>query len=111
MSDITLPAPIQAFVDATNRGDEGAFLDAFTYDPILDDWGRVFTGRDGIAAWNHSDNIGKQSHFEVLAVEAGPERGSYVVTVRVTGGGYNGTSPITFQLRENRIDRLTIAPN
>ncbi|MFJ9351197.1 nuclear transport factor 2 family protein [Streptomyces sp. NPDC101237] len=111
MTEISLPAPIKEFVDATNRGDSAAFVDAFTSDPVLEDWGRVFVGRDGIAAWNHSDNIGKQSRFEVLAAEPGSDPDIYVVTLRVTGNGYNGSSPITFQLREGRIDRLTIAPD
>ncbi|MGR3875574.1 nuclear transport factor 2 family protein [Streptomyces graminifolii] len=111
MSEFSLPAVIREFVDATNRGDSSAFADAFTRDPVLEDWGRVFVGREGIAAWNHSDNIGKQAHFEVLAAEPGFEPHSFVVTVRVSGNGYNGTSPITFRLREGRIDRLTIAPN
>lgn len=111
MSDITLPAPVQAFVDATNRADSDGFLDAFTADATLDDWGRTFTGRDGIARWNRTDNIGKQSHFEVLAIAPGPVRDSYVVTLRVTGSGYNGASPITFRLRDDRIAGVVIAPS
>jgi hypothetical protein len=111
MSDIALPAPVQAFVDATNRADSDAFLDAFTADATLDDWGRTFTGRDGMARWNRSDNIGKQSHFEVLAIAPGPERDSCIVTLRVTGRGYNGTSPITFRLRGDRIAGVVIAPS
>lgn len=111
MTDIVLPAAIQAFVDATNRGDSDAFLEAFSDDPTLEDWGRVFTGRAGVAAWDRSDNIGKQSHFEVVGVEQGTAPDVYVVTVRVTGGGYNGTSPLTFLLRDGKIDRLTIAPS
>ncbi|MEU8935651.1 nuclear transport factor 2 family protein [Streptomyces sp. NPDC048409] len=111
MTGISLPAPIQKFVDATNRGDSAAFLEAFTDDPVLDDWGRVFVGLDGVAAWNHSDNIGRQARFEVLDAEPGADPDSWVVTVRVTGNGYNGSSPITFQLHQGRINRLTIAPN
>lgn len=111
MTDVVLPTAIQAFVDATNRGDSDAFLEAFGEDPTLEDWGRVFTGRDGVAAWDRSDNIGKHSRFEVLGVERAGEQDVYVVTVRVTGGGYNGTSPLTFRLRDDRIDRLTIAPS
>ncbi|MDQ7879012.1 nuclear transport factor 2 family protein [Microbacterium sp. QXD-8] len=111
MTGVVLPTAIREFVDATNRGDSDAFLEAFSDDPILDDWGRVFVGREGVAAWNRSDNIGQRSHFEVVGVEAGAEPDSHVVTVRVTGGGYNGTSPITFRLREGKIDRLIIAPS
>jgi len=35
-------------VEATNRGDGEAFLDAFADDAVLDDWGRTFTGRSEI---------------------------------------------------------------
>ena len=44
---------------------------AFTTDAHLDDWGRTFDGRDGVRSWDRTDNIGKQSHFELLSVEAG----------------------------------------
>jgi SnoaL-like protein len=111
VTDIALPAPIQAFVDTTNRADVEGFLEVFTPDATLDDWGRTFTGLEGIARWNRTDNIGKQSRFGVLAVAPGPEADSYVVTLRVTGSGFNGSSPITFQLREDRIARIVIAPN
>ena len=110
MTGIALPGPIQAFVDTTNLGDAEGFLDLFTADATLDDWGRIFTGRDEIARWNRTDNIGRQARFEPLAVEPGPAAGTYVVTLRVTGGGFNGTSPITFRLRDDRIAVVVIAP-
>jgi ketosteroid isomerase-like protein len=53
-----LPAAIQDFIDATNRGDSDAFAAAFTEDAYLNDWGREFHGRDGVRAWNRTDNIG-----------------------------------------------------
>lgn len=111
MSIPPLPAPIQTFVDATNAGDTEAFLNVFTPDAVLNDWGREFNGPDGIARWNHTDNIGKQSQFELVAIEAGSDENSHVVTLKVSGNGFNGTGQITFQLRDDRISGVTITPH
>lgn len=105
MADV--PAPIRRMVDATNADDTPGFLDCFTPDAFLSDWGRDFTGRDGIAAWNATDNIGVNSHLDVLA--AAPEGAAWRVTVAVSGGGFNGEGTMTFTLDRDRISRLTIS--
>jgi hypothetical protein len=51
-----LPAAIQKFVDATNAGDAATFAAAFSTDAYVEDWGRTFHGRDGVAQWNETDN-------------------------------------------------------
>jgi ketosteroid isomerase-like protein len=56
---MTAPGPIRRFVEATNKGDTEAFLDTFADDAFLSDWGRSFRGREQIARWNQSDNIGR----------------------------------------------------
>lgn len=95
-------------IDATNAGDTEAFVSAFTEDAYLEDWGRQFHGHDGVRSWDATDNIGKQAHFVVDGVE---QRGSdCVVTVTVSGNGFNGTSPITFTVEGDRISRMVIAP-
>lgn len=104
-----LPDAVETFVDATNRADTDAFLSAFTPDAVLNDWGRVFTGREEIASWNTTDNIGKQSHFDVVSVEGGPDAGTVTVTLAVSGNGYNGTGPLRFRLRDGLIDRVDIS--
>lgn len=38
MSDILLPAPVQAMIDAINAGDTDAFVAAFTADGFVSDW-------------------------------------------------------------------------
>jgi hypothetical protein len=101
-----LEAPIQRMIDATNRGDTEAFLDCFTEDAHLVDWGREFRGQSGVASWNQTDNIGKQAHFEALAQREDGD--DYVVTMVVTGGGYNGTGDIVFTLDGERISRMII---
>ncbi|MER6465530.1 hypothetical protein ACWC4D_08045 [Streptomyces sp. NPDC001288] len=75
MTGITLPAPVQEFVDAT------------------------------------SDSVGRQAGFEVLDAEPGAEPDSCLVTVRESGNGCDSSSPITFQLHDGRINRLTITPS
>jgi ketosteroid isomerase-like protein len=108
MTDI--PAPITAFIDATNAGDSDAFVAAFTDDGTLDDWGRVARGHDGIRAWDRTDNIGKQSHFDLVDIAAeGPE--TYLVHLKVTGNGFNGTSPFRFTLRGDRLAAVVIVPD
>lgn len=105
---IELPAAIHTFIDATNRGDSDAFVAAFTPDAHLNDWGRGFDGQEGIRSWNRTDNIGQRAHFEL--VEATPTEGpdSYLISLTVTGDGYNGTGPMRFELRDGLIARLLI---
>ena len=102
------PDAIQRFVEATNRGDSDAFVAAFTEDAHLDDWGRSFEGRAGVRSWDGTDNIGVQSHFDLLDVQPGDAEEEYVVTLRVSGNGYNGTGPMTFRLRDGLIADLRI---
>ncbi len=102
------PDAIQRFVEATNRGDSDAFVAAFTEDAHLDDWGRSFEGRAGVRSWDGTDNIGVQSHFDLLDVQPGDAEEEYVVTLRVSGDGYNGTGPMTFRLRDGLIADLRI---
>jgi ketosteroid isomerase-like protein len=103
-----LPHAVATFVEATNRGDTNAFLAAFTADAVLNDWGREFVGHEGIASWNITDNIGKQSHFDVVSVDGDADSGEVTVTLAVSGNGYNGTGPLRFRLRDGLIARVDI---
>lgn len=104
------PDAIQAFVDATNQGDSEAFVAAFTDDAHLDDWGRSFEGHDGVCSWDTTDNIGVQSHLDLLGVQPGATEDEYVASIRVSGNGYNGTGPMVFRIRDGLIAELRIGP-
>ncbi len=106
MTDI--PAPIQRMIDATNAGDSDAFVDAFTDDAYLEDWGKGFHGHDGVRSWDSTDNIGRKSHFEAAGAERDGDE--WVVSLIVTGGGFNGTSDFRFALADDRISRMSITP-
>jgi hypothetical protein len=109
MGDVDTPAAVQRMIEATNAGDRAAFLAAFTEDAYLEDWGRQFRGHDGVASWDETDNIGKNTHFEAHGTRTDGE--TYVVTLAVTGDGFNGTSDIAFELDGDRIRSMVIAPD
>ena len=101
------PDPIRRLVEATNAGHTAAFLDTFTEKAFLSDWGRDFHGRDGVARWNQSDNIGVQSNLRIVRVA---ERdGVYHARVAVTGNGFNGEGDMAFTLDGDRIASLVIS--
>ena len=103
---MTAPDAIRRFVDATNAGDTEVFLATFTAGAFLSDWGRSFTGRDGIARWNQSDNIGVKSHLSIVSIT--PAEGTYRVRISVKGKGFNGEGDMTFTLDGDRIASLVI---
>jgi ketosteroid isomerase-like protein len=109
MTDPQLPAAIRTFIDATNAADSDAFVAGFTADAYLDDWGREFRGHEGIRSWDRTDNIGVHAHFDRIALASGESPDSYVVTLNVTGDGYNGAGTMRFELRDGLIARLIVS--
>jgi hypothetical protein len=107
MEAVDIPTAVERMVEATNAGDRAAFVESFTEDAYLEDWGRQFRGHDGVASWDETDNIGKNTHFEALATRRDGE--AYVVTLEVTGDGFNGTSDIAFEIEDDRIRSMVIA--
>src|SRR4051794_25259369 len=99
----SMPSPVQAMIEATNAGDSDAFVDCFTTDAYLEDWGRGFTGQEGLRSWDASDNIGKRTHFE--PVGAHRDGDDWIVTLRVSGDGFNGVSNFRFSLAGDLIAR------
>ncbi len=104
---IQIPRPIQRMVAATNSADTAAFLDCFSPDAFLSDWGRSFRGREQIAAWNKTDNIGVQSHLQIVSAEKAGE--IYSVTMAVKGNGFNGEGIMKIVLNGDWIAELTIS--
>lgn len=103
-----LPAPIQRVIDTTNAGDTDGFLSAFAPDATLVDWGKEFRGTAGIAEWNESDNIGKESRFRVLGAERDGE--AWLVRLAVSGKGFNGEGFLRFTVSGEVVSRLEITP-
>jgi hypothetical protein len=103
-----LPQAIHRFITATNDADSDAFVATFASHAYLEDWGRAYHGHEGARAWNASDNVGKQSHFDLVSARQQGEE--WVVTLDVSGNGYNGRSDIRFIVAGDLLSRMVIAP-
>ena len=102
----SVPDVVQALLDAANRGDIDAFLDAFGAGGVVDDWGREFAGRDAIRRWSDAEFIGKQVSLAVTGVENDGAR--TVVGAEVGGNGFNGPSHFSFDVDGSTVARMTI---
>ena len=103
-----VPAAVQSALDAANAGDAEAFLDAFVDDEgAVDDWGRVFRGREAIRGWSDSEFIGKQVTLEVTGVRT--DGSTTVVSAQVGGNGFNGPSDFAFEISGDKVAQMTIS--
>ena len=102
-----VPTAVQNVLDAANAGDTDAFLDAFAAgDGAVDDWGRVFRGRDRIREWSDAEFIGKQVTLEVTGVRS--EGATTVVSAQVGGNGFNGPSDFAFEVSGDQVALMRI---
>ena len=102
----TTPAPIDILVGAVNAHDEQGFLDSFTDDAVVDDWGRQFTGRDAIKAWSDDEFIGANGTMAVTKVE---ERGGEIhVTADWRSTHANGLSLFAFTVQGDKVAQMRI---
>lgn len=102
----TLPEPVARLLAAANSGDTDGFLDTFAPDGTVNDWGRVFTGRDEIQAWSDAEFIGVDVTLDVIAEIT---TGEYTtITATVGGGGFNGQSHFSFTVEDDLVREMTI---
>lgn len=106
MTEQTLPEPIASFLEAVNAHDESAFLAAFAEHGAVDDWGRIFTGREQISTWSDREFIGAQG---TLAVEEVESAGSTITIVGDWRSHHaNGRSRFVFEVDGDAIMTMTI---
>lgn len=106
MPDTTLDGVVARAVDATNAGDLNAFLACFAADGAVDDWGRIFSGHDGIRGWSDAEYIGKQVSLDVDGVTHDGD--TTTVHAQVGGNGFNGPSTFTFTLDGDEVRLMKI---
>ncbi|GIG54346.1 nuclear transport factor 2 family protein [Demequina activiva] len=106
MAKLTIPEPVASFIDAVNRHDEEAFLDAFVAGGYVDDWGRTFHGRDQLKAWSDTEFIG--AHGTLTPREVDIEGDVITVKGDWEATHANGFSSFEFVPEDGSIASLTI---
>lgn len=102
-----MPEPIASFWDAVNRHDDAAFLDAFTDDGVVDEWGRPFHGRERIKQWSDKEFIGSRGVLSRTQVEI--DDNTIVVVGDWHSSWANGRSRFAFIVGGDKIKRMTIS--
>ncbi|MGO2311237.1 MAG: nuclear transport factor 2 family protein [Brachybacterium tyrofermentans] len=106
MAQPAVPEPVASFIDAVNRHDDQAFLDAFGTDGSVDDWGRVFPDREAIKAWSDKEFLGADGVLTPEEVTVNGTRVTVIGDWRSTHA--NGRSSFAFDVDGERIARMTI---
>ena len=87
--------PVRRLLDAVRQGDGAAFAELFGERGAVDDWGRVFTGRDQVRGWSDRELIGLAAALTVRHIA--PDGRVLVVDI-ATDGGWNGPAALAFTL-------------
>lgn len=103
---MTIPAPVQAVIDAANRGDTASFLACFSDDGVVNDWGREFHGAAEIASWSDAEFIGVDVKLDVTSGDS--SQSTVTVTAQVGGSGFTGESHFVFTINHHRIRLMRI---
>lgn len=109
MSSLTrdqVPPSVVTAIDSANAGDVDGFLDAFAPDGSVDDWGRVFTGREQVRRWSDAEFIGV--NVSLTDLDFTSVDGGVAVRAQVGGDGFTGPSTFTFAVGPDGIERMTI---
>ncbi|MFW7415867.1 nuclear transport factor 2 family protein [Demequina sp. SO4-18] len=106
MTELHPPEPVASFIDAVNRHDECAVLDAFAPGGYVDDWGRMYCGRDQIKAWSDSEFVGTTGTLRLREVDV--EGDVIMVVVDWTAAGAEELSRFEFVPEGRWIASMTI---
>lgn len=101
-----LPPPVQRFIDAVNAGDTDGFLAAFSGTGVVDDWGRVFTGREQIRGWSDTEFVGANGMLTPTAITPGD--GEVTVDGDWTSTHFNGPSRFVFSYDDDGVTKMVI---
>jgi hypothetical protein len=109
MAHISLPAPVQALVDAINNADTDAFVAAFLPDGYVDDWGRVLRGAEGVRSWASTDAIGAGASMTVLETSTTGDTTELRFAWR--SRVFNGESSAFATVKDGKLSSFRIPPH
>lgn len=108
--NIQLPGPVAGYLAAEKAKDTVRLAECFQLDAVVRDEGKEHRGVAAIKRWHREAN--EQYRFAVEPLDATVEGSTVVVRTRVTGDFPGGVAHLrcTFEIADDRIDSLEIAP-
>ena len=103
---VETPPAVVAALGAANSGDTESFLNCFSEDGSVNDWGHIYSGRQAVREWSDREFIGVHVHLAVL--EQSTSGNTTVVTAQVGGSGFNGRSTFRFTTEGDAIRAMSI---
>lgn len=102
----SLPPALQSAVDAINAEDTDAFVAAFSASGVINDWGRVLKGAEGVRSWARTDAIG--AHAKMTVVEAATTGDTTHIVFDWQSRVFNGRSEAYVTLADGLIAEFRI---
>lgn len=104
-----LPSALQAAIDAINAADTDAFVAAFAANGLINDWGRILRGHEGVRSWARTDAIGAGAKMTV--VEASANGGTTHIVFDWKSRVFNGRSQAYVTVVDGLITEFRIPAN
>jgi ketosteroid isomerase-like protein len=105
---VSVPAPLDAYIEATNNRDAEMLVGLFGEDAVVRDEGQEYRGLEGVHAWRAKS---QQSYTYTVEPKSVVERDGLTVLTATVEGSFPG-SPVDldfdFTLRDGRIVGLAI---
>ena len=106
MTDITLPAPIEAWIRSISEADGDAFVALFCEQGLVDDWGSRHVGRGAIRSWSDREFIGARGRL--VPIRAQQSDNQVTLIAEWVSDYYNGHSRFVFVLEGDKILEMRI---
>ncbi|MBB5701237.1 hypothetical protein FHS76_001086 [Ochrobactrum daejeonense] len=99
---------IDKILTAVNSGAADKFLNLFTKDGEVDDWGLIYRGREEIKTWSDRELFGARARLTLRLADV--HKGGACMIVHIGNAGFRGCSRFTITLENCRIRYMKITP-
>lgn len=102
-----LPSVVQSFVNSINNEDQKLFESLWSEAPVVDDWGKIITGRKDIFEFSSHHLVGAKANFEVTGITLNQQ--TYTLDGQWKSEKFSGPSRFIFKLEAEKIQTLIIS--
>ena len=106
MTTVSAHAVVDRAIERIHAEDTEGFLDLFTEDGHVDDWGRILRGRDEIRAWSDNELIG--AHGRMTDIVETHTDDTATINAMWTSEHHTGRSAFEFHVDGDRITAMKI---